>query len=466
MSELSTYRAFIASKSGNRTMSGGFQPGALPSRLFAHQAAVVDFACREGRTAAFLDTGLGKSGVQAVFADQCVRQTNKPALILTPLAVAEQMREECEAFGVEAAVIREQAEIARPAVYVANYERLHKLDLETFGAVCLDEASILKAYGGKVSTAIRKGFENTPYRLAATATPAPNDHVEIGQQSDFLGVMPGNEMLSRWFVTDQTKMGAYRLKGHAVRPFWRWVASWARSAALPSDLGGEDTGYILPELRRHAHVIETDLTDGAADGDLFRIPDTTATGLQAEKARTVRDRCDLTARLVAEAHGPSVVWCERNDESAALAEATSGVELLGSMDPDRKAELLTAFRRGEIETLVTKAKLAGFGVNWQHCGTQVWASLSHSYEAFYQGVRRSWRFGRTAPVDCHVIITDTERPVWANVQRKAEEHDRMKREMVRAMRDAGQSSALRLPYTRPEAVTLPKFMERRIDHAA
>lgn len=452
-----SYLDFIASK-GAAALSAGFTPKSLPERLFVHQERATRFALETGRAALFLDTGLGKSGCEAVFADECARETGKPSLILTPLAVARQMQRECAAFGVEAEVIREAGD-SDCRVQIANYERLKKLDVGSYGAVVLDESSILKSFTGSTKRALVEAFRGTPYRLAATATPAPNDHMEIGQHSEFLGVMPGSEMLSRFFINDQTEMGKYRLKGHGVQPFWRWVASWGRAASLPSDLGGEDEGFILPALRHEMHVCAVDLIDGAGDS-LFRTPSNSATDIHREKQATLTERCAKAAKIANAAEGAVVVWCERDDESAALTAAIPGaVEVKGSMTLEAKEAALEAFTLGERRVIVTKPRLAGFGLNWQHARTQVFASLSHSYEAYYQAVRRSWRFGQTGEVTAHIVIAETEAGIWRNVQRKARDHDRMKAAMARAMGEAGQTYDLRKKYTRAPKVILPEFMK-------
>lgn len=455
----SEYRAFIASK-GSLTRGAGFTPVGSWSSLFAHQRAALNFACEAGRTACFLDTGLGKSRVEAAAAEEFHRATGRPSLILTPLAVARQMQRECAAVGVEARIVREAAEVG-PGVNIANYERLPKLDVERFGGVVLDESSILKSFTGSTKRALVEAFADTPYRLAATATPAPNDHMEIGQHSEFLGVMPGPEMLTRWFVNDQTTMGGYRLKGHAEDAFWSWVASWSRAASLPSDLGGEDAGFILPPLRYEVHTVASDILAGEFDG-LFRIPDGSATSLHREKRLTQAERVARAAEVANAEDGPVIVWCETNAESEALAKAIpDAVEVHGSMDLKAKEDALDAFSLGHARVIVTKPKLAGFGLNWQHARCVIFASVSHSYEQHYQAVRRAWRFGQTQPVTCHMILANTEGSVWNNVRRKAEDHDRMKRAMTRAMARAQASADLRRAYTRPSQITLPRFMEAR-----
>lgn len=456
--DIEKYRAFIAEK-GVSVPASGFSPDNLPSRLFDHQRTATEYALEKGKAALFLDTGLGKSGCEAVFADQARRATNKPALILTPLAVAKQLKRECEAFGVDAKVIREADEVWS-GVNIANYERLGKLDVSVFGAIVLDESSILKSFMGSTKRALVDAFRNTPYRLAATATPAPNDYMELGTHSEFLGVMGSMEMLCRWFINDtSTASQDWRLKGHAEADFWAWVASWARAASKPSDLGGDDAGFILPPLNYELHTVSPDLTEETG-GLLFRIPDQSATAIHKEKRLTLGERVEMAASIANAETGAVIVWCETNDESAALTAAIpDAVEVHGAMSPEQKESALDAFTFGERRVIVTKPKLAGFGLNWQHANTVVFASISHSYEQHYQAVRRSWRFGQKKPVTAHVVIADTERPIWANVRRKADDHDRMKAAMTRAMVGA-QTRADRKAYTRAPEITLPAFLRR------
>lgn len=452
------YIDFIASK-GRDARGGGFaMQGAWPG-LFDHQRAALQFACEVGRGACFLDTGLGKSRIEAAFAEESRQATGRPVLILTPLAVARQMQRECAAVDVEARVIRDDAEVWS-GVNIANYERLGKLDVSRFGAVILDESSILKSFTGSTKRALVEAFAATPARLAATATPAPNDHMEIGQHSEFLGVMPGPEMLTRWFISDQTTMGGYRLKGHAKGAFWAWVASWARAAGKPSDLGGSDEGFIFPPPRMHLHTVRADLLTGEFDG-LFRIPDGSATALHREKRLTESDRVARAAEIANGTTDAVIVWCETNGESAALTAAIpDAIEVRGSMSAEDKEAALDAFGTGARRVIVTKPSIAGFGLNWQHAATVVFASISHSYEQYYQALRRSWRFGQTRQVDCHVIIAETEAMVWENVRRKAADHDAMKAAMTAAMSGAQASATLRRAYRRPPKIELPAFMRQ------
>jgi superfamily II DNA or RNA helicase len=452
------YRAFIAAKGGT-VKATGFEPKAQWLSMFPHQKRTLEFACAQGRSAAFLDTGLGKSRVEAAFAEECMWRTGKPSLILTPLAVARQMQRECEAVGVNAMVVREDADVW-PGVNIANYERLPKIDVSRFGGVVLDESSILKAFSGTTKTALVAAFRETPYRLAATATPAPNDHMELGTHSEFLGYLGSMEMLCRWFVNDtSTASQDWRIKGHAAADFWAWVASWARAASMPSDLGGDDAGFILPPLRYEVHGVSPDLTQDT-DGLLFRIPDQSATSIHKEKRLTLTDRIARAAEIANRTAGPVIVWCETNAESTALAKAIpDAVEVHGSMSIEDKEDGLDGFALGRHRVLVSKPKLAGFGLNFQHCSTVVFASISHSYEQHYQAVRRVWRFGQKSLVTCHMVIADTERPIWANVQRKAADHGKMKRAMTKAMVGA-QTKAERKTYERVAEVTLPSFFSR------
>lgn len=458
MADLRAYHEFIASK-GTAATSHGFQVANSWPNLFPHQLATLEFACQKGRSAAFLDTGLGKSRVEAAAAAEFMQASGLPSLILTPLAVARQMQRECEAIGIDARVIREQSE-AGPGVNIANYERLPKLDTTAFGGVILDESSILKSFSGPTKRMLCEAFNATPYRLAATATPAPNDHMELGNHSEFLGHLGSMEMLCRWFVNDtSTASQNWRLKGHAQADFWRWVSSWSRTATLPSDLGGDDDGFVLPPLNYELHTIAADITQAVPDGMLFRIPDGSATTIHREKRMTMEDRVACAANLANAATGAVIVWCETNDESTALAASIpDAIEVHGSMDLDAKVAALDDFTFGRRRVIVSKPKLAGLGLNWQHANTVIFASVSHSYEQHYQAVRRAWRFGQQSPVTCHVVISDTETSIWNNVQRKARDHAHMKRAMAEAM-NGYQQQAGKKAYVRTAAVQLPDFLQ-------
>jgi superfamily II DNA or RNA helicase len=454
---LEQYRAFIAARAGN-TIKTGFAPRPINHAAKVHQSAVLDFALNAGKSAAFLDTGLGKSLIELEFAHQCAMETGKPSLILTPLAVAGQMVREGQKFGIDARQIREQSQVGS-GVMVANYERLAKLDPAAFGAVVLDESSILKSYAGRTRAMIEDAFAHTAYKLAATATPSPNDHTELGNHAEFLGVMRQQEMLSKWFINDTaTASQEWRLKGHAVADFWGWVASWSRCATLPSDLGGDDAGYVLPDVDRRIHTVAADRMANIAEGMLFRIPEMSATSFHEEKRLTLKQRCEMAAELATH-DKPVTVWCETNDESAMLAKMIPDArEVHGSIDPDQKERLLLGFADGDYRVIVTKPKLAGFGVNWQHCAHAVFASISFSYEQHYQAVRRSHRFGQSEMVRNDIVISDTEASIWEIINVKSKKHDEMKRQMADAMRNAQSTTSRRVAYDRPLDLAFPEWV--------
>ena len=406
--------------------------------LFDFQWWTVRKTAQWGRAAIFAECGLGKTGMQCVWADAAVRRLNKPTLILAPLAVAKQTADEAAEFGVHVQQVRSSGDLRGAGVYVTNYDRLDKFDPSVFGAVVLDESSILKNFSGKTKNALEAAFAHTSYRLCCTATPAPNDYMELGNHAQFLGVMKSSEMLSRWFINDTMNAGGYRLKGHARDAFWRWVASWAVTMDKPSDIGFSDDGWILPPLRFHEHVVSVDQTVGANDHDeeqlrIFREVKVSATSIHREKRLTVQSRADRVADLVSQhSSEPWVIWCDTNEEAEAAAMRCDAVEVRGSMSIERKEELLNGFTRGEITRLVTKPSIAGFGLNWQHCHNTAFIGLSYSFEALYQAVRRFYRFGQAKPVDAHLIVAETEGKVLEAIQRKQRQHEEMRAGMISA----------------------------------
>jgi hypothetical protein len=455
---LTEYRDFIAGRAP-ASQRFGFDPHPINQAAKTHQANVLKFALERGKSAAFLDTGLGKSFIELEFARQCAEETGKPSLILTPLAVAAQMVREGQKFGIDARQIREQHEVGA-GVMVANYERLTKLDPSSFGAVILDESSILKSYASKTRVMLQDAFIDTPYKLAATATPSPNDHTELGNHAEFLGIMRQQEMLSKWFINDTaTASQDWRLKGHATGDFWSFVASWSRCATLPSDLGGDDTGYVLPDIDLHMHTVAADRMENIGQGMLFRIPEMSATSFHEEKRLTIKHRCELAAELASH-DKPVTVWCETNDESAMLSKMIDGaIEVRGDLDADEKERRLLGFADGEYRVMVTKPKLAGFGVNWQHCAHAVFASISFSYEQHYQAKRRSHRFGQSETVRNDIVISDTEASIWNIINVKSEKHDEMKRAMADAMRSLQSETSTRVKYERPLDLAFPAWIK-------
>lgn len=429
------YQAFLAGKRVNAP-AVGFEVKLveLNRDLFDWQKDIVRWALRRGRAAIFADCGLGKTAMQLEWADHVYRRTLKPVLILAPLAVAHQTQREGTKFGIPVTICRSQADV-QPGVNVANYEMLEHFDATAFGGIILDESSILKTFMGKTKRLIIERFAETPYKLACTATPAPNDHLELGNHAEFLGVMPSNEMISRWFINDTMQAGSYRLKGHAEVDFWRWVSSWAVSIAKPSDLGYPDSGFDLPELEIITHVVDVDITEDAGD-QLFRSPSLSSTNLHVEKRRTIGERAAQIADLVENTPGSWVIWCDTNYEAEELLRRIpEAVEVRGNDSLALKETRISAFSKAEIRVLVTKPSICGFGMNWQHCSQMAFVGLSYSFEQFYQAVRRCHRFGQQDPVAAHVVIAETELPILETQNRKRLEHERMKTAMVAAMRE-------------------------------
>lgn len=454
---MTSYAEFIASKRMGRNLSGFKMPKSVNKGLFDYQLSVLDFSIEAGRSACFLDTGLGKTFIQLEWARMVSEHANAPVLILAPLAVAAQTAREGKKFGIDVTVCKSQADVKK-GVNVANYERLHLFDTTLFAGVVLDESSILKSFMGKTKQALVSGFEGTPYKLACTATPAPNDYMELGNHCEFLNVMPSPEMLSRWFINDTMNFGTYRLKKHAVAPFWDWVASWARCISMPSDLGFSDEGFVLPMLSIVQELVDASLHENTGDA-LFRQVELNATSLHKEKRLTAPARADRAAEL-ALTDEPVIIWCDSNYEADAIkARIKDAVEVRGSDSLEKKEDLLMAFSDGKERCLITKPSIAGYGLNWQHCNKVVFAGFSYSYESFYQAVRRCWRFGQKRPVSAHVCMAETELPIWTTVMDKADDHSQMKHEMKGAMaRNAAKSSQVRETYIADHTGGLPKWL--------
>lgn len=450
------YAQFLANKTP-MAMASGFDPKPLPDHLFDFQQACVDFCIKQGRAGLYLDTGLGKTRCQLEWASQSAQASNGRALILTPLAVAKQMEREALALGYEARVIREQLD-AGPGINICNYDRLEKLDVDDFGAVSLDESSILKSFGGKTTTALIELFKGHRFRLSATATPAPNDHMELGNQSAFLGVMPANEMLMRWFINDTAEASQqWRLKGHAEQDFWDWMASWSRMAQSPADLGFDASRYRLPELKVIRHRTTGDVKP--MDGALF-VREVSATNLHDVKRQTSQARAEACAALD-DGKSPMILWCDTDYEADALkAVFRDAVEVRGSMPIEKKEQALEAFSLGQVRQIITKPGIAGYGLNWQHCADMVFVGRSFSYELWYQAVRRSWRFGQKKPVNVHIIVAEGEDQIGRVIDRKADDHASMKASMVQAMRRAVNRGAVKkVSYNPTHTGEIPSWLK-------
>jgi superfamily II DNA or RNA helicase len=452
---MSDYQSFLASKTP-RAISTGIEPASLPGHLFDFQQACVDFCIRQGRAGLYLDTGLGKTRCQLEWAAQTAEKSNGKAILLTPLAVAKQIEREAVALGYEARVIRDQSQ-ARDGINICNYDRLDKIDADAFGAVSLDEASVLKSFNGKTTAALCAMFDHHRFRLAATATPAPNDHMELGNQSAFLGIMPANEMLMRWFINDTAEASQqWRLKGHAERDFWDWMASWSRMAQSPEDLGFDGSRYILPPLniiRHKAAGSNIKPLDG-----LF-LEDVSATNMFDLKRQTAVARADKAASLVTD-DDYWLLWVDTNDEADALkSRLPNAVEVRGSMSIEEKEETLDAFATGQARCLIIKPSIGGQGLNLQHCANMAYVGRTFSYEAWYQSVRRCWRFGQKRPVNVHLIVAEGEDQIGRVIDRKSDDHASMKAAMALAMaRATGRRPEQLKPYNPTYKGRLPSWL--------
>ena len=409
----------------------GFLADNLSLQLFDFQRAVVSWSLRLGRAAIFAGTGLGKTFMQLEWARCVAEHTRGNVLIVAPLAVTYQTIREGEHFGIAVSGCQDQSGV-RPGLNITNYERLAKFDLSTFSGLVLDESSILKSHDGATRTWIIEESQAVPYRLACTATPAPNDFMELANHAEFLGVMRRSEMLSMFFINDQTETQKWRLKGHAEENFWRWVCSWGVMFENPSDLGYDGSRFVLPPLRMHSHIVES---ASVPEGMLFAMEAQTLQERQQARRASLEDRVRQTAELVAQhPKDPWIIWCDLNAEGDRLTAAIPGaVQVAGADDPQFKADAMIDFAEGRIQVLVTKPSIAGFGLNWQHCSRMAFVGLSDSWEAFYQAVRRCWRFGQTRPVDCHVVTASSEGAVVANIQRKEADARRMRAAMIEHM---------------------------------
>jgi len=430
---LDDYEAFVKGKAPEDVESG-FEPSDLGDHLFDFQASIVEWACKRGRAAIFADTGLGKTAMQTEWARQVSEHTGGMVLIAAPLCVAQQTVEEAAKFGIHIQYCRSPADIkGGTQIVITNYEMIEKFDPAEFAGIVLDESSILKSHTSKTRALIIEMFQRTPYRLSCTATPSPNDHMELGNQAEFLGVMTGTEMLAMFFVHDGGDTSQWRLKGHGKTRFWEWMATWAICIRNPADLGFDGTRYNLPGLKMHEHVVEA---SEPLDGQLFAGIAQTLTERRDAKRKSMAERIALTADLVNSHNRPAIVWCHLNDESKALTAAIpDAIEVTGSMTADEKETAIMAFTHGSRRVLVSKASICGFGMNWQHCHDMVFAGLDDSYESFYQAIRRCHRFGQAHIVDVHLVSSESEGAVKANLERKQAQADDMAQSMVSHMRE-------------------------------
>ena len=454
------YANFIADKLGT-IASAGIDAPLRDYALFPHQRDITKWALRRGKAAIFADTGLGKMRMAIAWADTVFQHTCHPVMILCPLAVAQQFVAEGLLMGIEVTHCREQQDV-RQGINITNYDRMHKFDMSQFSGVALDESSIIKSHASKTLALLMDAFLATPYKLCCTATPSPNDWTELGTHAEFLGVRSRSEMLAEFFVHDGGDTSVWRLKGHARTVFWRWVASWGAMIRSPADLGYDASAYALPPLHIHQHTVE--------------IEHNPLHGLFAQEAQTLSERRQsrrdsMAARVQACADlvnshrdEPWIVWCDLNDEGDMLERAIPGsVQVAGSDDNDTKERRMVGFSTGQHRVLISKQKICGWGMNWQHCAHQAFVGVNDSYEGFYQAVRRSWRFGQRRPVNIHVFASNQDGAVVANIKRKQQAADEMYAQMSADTLDAVRESVLGArkntnDYNASRRVAVPSFL--------
>lgn len=423
------YQEFVESKR-RCEVATGHTPQNLNSNLFDFQRVIVEWAIRRGRAAIFADTGLGKTLMQLAWAADVAKHTGNPVLILAPLAVSEQTIEQGETFGIQ--VERHTgADVFGPNIYITNYERMDQVDFDSLGGVVLDESSILKSQTGKTRTALIEQCQGIPYRLSCTATPSPNDFMELGNQCEFLGVMSQEEMLATYFVNDTGDTGTWRLKGWGASKFWEWMGTWAVVLRNPADIGFDGSAYNLPEPVYTEHVIES-----GGFGDMFPKQAETMTERRQAQRGSIEGRCKALADVVnSETDEPWLIWCHLNDEAELLKSIIpDSVNVQGSDKPEVKAQRMLDFTHGKLRVLISKPSICGFGMNWQHCARMAFVGLNDSFEQFYQAVRRCHRFGQTRPVHVHIFVADSEGQILNNIKRKESQHHELSTMMVEHMK--------------------------------
>ncbi len=429
---LSEYEDFVRRKR-RAEVATGHKPGELNEHLFDFQHAIVSWAVRRGRAAIFADTGLGKTLMQLSWADEVASHTGGMVLILAPLAVSDQTIEQGLTFGIEVKRVPHGQAPDAPGVWITNYERMDVIDFAELHGIVLDESSILKAHNGKTRTAIIEASQSVPYRLSCTATPSPNDFDELGNQCEFLGVMTRTEMLATYFVNDTGDTGTWRLKGWGASKFWEWMGTWSVVLRNPSDLGFDGSRYILPAPEYFEHVVETE----QLGDELFARPAQTMLERRKAQRDSVESRCKALADVVnADTSEPWLIWTHLNDEAEMLASLIPGaVNVQGSDSAEVKTKHMLAFTHGTLRVLISKPKICGYGMNWQHCARMAFVGLDDSFEKFYQAVRRCYRFGQSRSVHVHVFTAENEGQILANIKRKELQHHEMSASMVEHMKD-------------------------------
>jgi hypothetical protein len=430
------YQEFLKTKSRIDVPTGLPTIPPINSNAFDFQRDIVSWACRRGRSALFAGTGLGKSLMELSWANALYEATGERTIIFTPLAVAAQMKREAIKFGIDVDHVSSCAESNKPIV-ITNYQKLDHFDMTKFNGVVLDESSILKNQSGHYRTKLIEVCNKIPYRLAATATPSPNDYMELGNHAEFCGIMSYTDMLSTFFVHDAAKTQDWRLKGHAEDEFWKWMATWSVMLQNPSDLGYDGEKYNLPPLNQIQHTVGAKYAPNIETGFLFPLEAQSMSERLKVRRATIDERLEKAAEIVnSQQHDSWVVWCNLNDESDMLEKLIpDAVQIRGAMTEDQKEKILEDFALGNIRILVSKPSLTGFGMNWQHCNNTCFVGLNDSFEQIFQSIRRFWRFGQTKPVNAHFIASELEGAVVANIKRKELQCEHMMAQMVKHMAD-------------------------------
>lgn len=461
---MTPYQEFLARKAIIDAPTGIEWPTKLNKALFPFQSAVVKWALQRGRAAIFAGTGLGKTPMQCEWARHAAEHTGKPGLILAPLAVSHQTIEEArKILGLEITYAEYAGDIQGNGLFITNYQKLDRFDGVDFGWVVLDESSIIKSVDGKTKEKLIERFRDVPFRLACTATPAPNDYMELGNHAEFLGVMRSTEMLSTFFVHDGGETQKWRLKGHAEKDFWKWMASWSACFTHPRDLGFEQEGYDLPPLRIHEVIVDCETKP--LEGELFALQAKTLDERRGARRNSIEERVAACAKLVADAPDDQwLTWCGLNTEAEDCAEATDSENITGSDSDERKEKMMLGFAHGEVERVTSKVSICGFGMNFQRCHKMAFVGLNDSFEGMYQAIRRCWRFGQLHPVDVYIILSSLEGEVLKNIKRKEADAVAMQKALVEHMavltrKQLGKAGArTKLEYNPTQKLQLPSFV--------
>lgn len=439
-----TYEEFLKKKEVKKEYYG-FETDDLNSNLFDYQKSIVKWALKKGKAALFEDTGLGKTIQQLAWAEAVNKHTNKPVLILAPLAVSEQTAQEAIKFNIQCKLVENDNDVVN-GVNITNYEKIHKFNTTVFSGIVLDESSIIKSYSGKTTKDLQERFKLTPFKLCCTATPSPNDYTEIGTTAEFLNIMPRSEMLATYFINDCIKRKGkndrigWRLKGHAEKEFFKWISTWAMMIKNPSDIGFDGSMFNLPNLNITEVIIESKPTEEC----LFVEYAETLTERREARKESIDQRVEK-AKQIANDTDQCLIWCDYNYESDALHKSIeNSIEVKGSDDQNHKKNSMIGFANKNIKYLISKPSICGFGMNWQNCNNMIFCGLSDSYEQFYQAIRRCWRFGQKKEVNVHVIISEKEMNVLKNIKRKQMEHERMSQEMIKVMSDSAKQELLNI----------------------